>query len=324
MAPILRTGQTLMGQSGHPYCLQKVLYEREDIKKQVWLACSGETPYVIKPVPHRSYNLAFALRTELSFCPLIRFPVDGIESGLVDELDSGPQPWMGLVFHYHTENFLSLMQSGPVSRPQVKRILHDVLKAIAAMHNIKPNNVMVSYKTLNDGTREIESVALIDTEDAAKLKETQAIYNQVGNVLWRSPEAQAGICVQNSTDIWSFGATALYGITRRVVFAYDDLEEGVLPEVAVVENQLSYFGPLTKGLFDLMETRDSVWGSVFLNLMDSFDDENPPKPFALWKGIDEFLPGDKEFFLRIMKLTPADRPTAEKLLEDPWFSLPYA
>ncbi|KAL8926631.1 MAG: hypothetical protein Q9172_001706 [Xanthocarpia lactea] len=190
--------------------------------------------------------------------------------------------------------------------------------------DIKPNNVMVSYKTLNDGIREIESVALIDTEDAAKLKETQAIFNQVGNVLWRSPEAQAGVCVQNSTDIWSFGATALYGITKRVVFAYDDLEEGVLPEIAVVCNQLSYFGPLTKGLFDLMATRDSVWGPVFLELNNSFDSENPAKPFALWKGFDEFLPGDKEFFLRMMKLTPANRPTAEKLLEDPWFSLPYA
>ncbi len=66
---------------------------------------------------------------------------------------------------------------------------------------------MVSYKTLNDGIREIESVALIDTEDAAKLKETQAIYNQVGNVLWRSPEGQAGVCVEKPTDIWSFGAT---------------------------------------------------------------------------------------------------------------------
>ena len=73
-----------------------------------------------------------------------------------------------------------------------------------------------------------------------------------------------------------------------------------------------------------METRDSVWGSVFLGLMDSFDDEHPPKPFALWTGIDEFLPGDKESFLKIMKLDPADRPTAGKLLEDAWFSLPYA
>lgn len=66
---------------------------------------------------------------------------------------------------------------------------------------------MVSYKTLDEDVREIESVALIDMECAVKLKEGQAIYGQVGNVLWRSPEAQAGICVGKPSDIWSFGAT---------------------------------------------------------------------------------------------------------------------
>ncbi len=38
MAPVLRTDQTLIRQSGQSYRLQKELYEREEIKKQVWLA----------------------------------------------------------------------------------------------------------------------------------------------------------------------------------------------------------------------------------------------------------------------------------------------
>ncbi|KAL8727174.1 MAG: hypothetical protein Q9166_006211 [cf. Caloplaca sp. 2 TL-2023] len=186
--------------------------------------------------------------------------------------------------------------------------------------DVKPNNVMVSYKTTENAVREVESVVLADTESAAKLNERQAIYTQVGNVLWRSPEAQTGICVSKPSDIWSFGATALYGITKMVVFAYDELEEGVLPEVEVLSNQLSYFGPLTRGLLDLVG--DSPWRQVLLNLNNSFDKDYPALPFSMWKDIDGLEPGDKEFFLRIMKLDPDERPSAEELLEDPWFSCP--
>ncbi|KAI4249588.1 MAG: hypothetical protein L6R42_008921, partial [Xanthoria sp. 1 TBL-2021] len=321
MASLLRPGQILLGRTGVPYQLQKVLYERVDndggvkiVKNGIWLASSKETPYVIKPVTRPFYEQAFELRPELSFTPYIRLPIDGIEDGMDDH--------MGLVFHFYTDNFLQLVHNGGFSRTQVKRILLDVLKGIAACHSkdwvhcdVKPNNVMVSYKTLNPDVREIESVALIDMECAAKLNEGQAIYGQVGNVLWRSPEAQAGICVGKPSDIWSFGATALYGITRLVVFAYGELEEGVPAEVEVLSNQISYFGPVPKGLLELMG--DSVWAQVLLTLNNGFDKDYPARPFHLWKNVKGLEPSDKVFFLRVMKLDPEERPTAEKLLEDP-------
>lgn len=66
---------------------------------------------------------------------------------------------------------------------------------------------MISFTVREDGTRDISNVSLSDVETAAKVKEGEGIFIQVGNVFWRSPEAQAGTRVGKSSDIWSFGAT---------------------------------------------------------------------------------------------------------------------
>ena len=73
--------------------------------------------------------------------------------------------------------------------------------------DIKPNNVMISFKSSPEGDRHIHRVTLTDTEDAAKLGKGQGVYGQVGNRLWRSPEAHAATNVGKASDIWSFGLT---------------------------------------------------------------------------------------------------------------------
>lgn len=63
---------------------------------------------------------------------------------------------------------------------------------------------MISYTSGPDGIREIHAVSLSDTEDAARVKNGEAIFVQVG-ILWRSPEAQTGTRVGKASDVWSFG-----------------------------------------------------------------------------------------------------------------------
>jgi len=75
--------------------------------------------------------------------------------------------------------------------------------------DVKPNNVLISYTSRPDGVREIDGVSLSDTEDAARVNNGEAIFCQVGNVLWRSPEAQTGTRVGKASDVWSFGVTVI-------------------------------------------------------------------------------------------------------------------
>lgn len=111
----------------------------------------------------------------------------------------------------------------------------------------------------------------------------------------------------------------VYGITKWCILAYDDLAEGVLPEVQIVANMLSYFGPLSLGLFEYVKS--SPWSHVLVQLDQSFNKECPRKPFRLWE-FDELHAEDKAFFGRILNLDPEQRPSAEELLVDPWFSIP--
>lgn len=105
-----------------------------------------------------------------------------------------------------------------------------------------------------------------------------------------------------------------------VIFAYDKLEEGVIPEVEVLSNMLSYFGPLPMGLME--HIRGSNWCGVLIALDQSFDKDTPRKPFTLWRDIEELEPGDKEFLGQILTLDPGLRPSAKELLKDDWFISP--
>lgn len=106
---------------------------------------SNNHHYVVKPVTPFLYAQAFRLQKELASTAssnFVRLPVDGNDAN------------NALVFQYYTEDFLSFMQSGPVSRSQVKRILLDLLRGIAACHskdwvhggNFHPSFVL-SYNT---------------------------------------------------------------------------------------------------------------------------------------------------------------------------------
>lgn len=71
--------------------------------------------------------------------------------------------------------------------------------------DVKANNILISYKNADENVV-VKSVRLADLEDAAYVTPGSAIVgSQVGNQLWRSPEAHAQGAVSLPSDIFSFG-----------------------------------------------------------------------------------------------------------------------
>ena len=78
---------------------------------------------MVKLVTPFLHDQAFRSQEDLSFRPYIRLPDDG------DNANTAP------IFQHNTEDYLSFMQSGPVFRSQIRRILLDIPRGIAACHS---------------------------------------------------------------------------------------------------------------------------------------------------------------------------------------------
>lgn len=107
---------------------------------------------------------------------------------------------------------------------------------------------------------------------------------------------------------------------KRVIFAVgeEELEDGrVDPLSIVIERQISYFADadgITAFLKHLGD--DNPWVQVFEIIRDGFNQENPRKPFYLWKGTDEDF---KSLICGMTNFDPTKRITAREALTHKWF-----
>lgn len=83
-------------------------------------------------------------------------------------------------------------------------------------------------------------------------------------------------------------------------------------ELAVLDRMYRYFGPFPESFADIADEN----ASAVIDLIHSMGP--PTKPFHLVTR-REIPPADRDFLLKIMKLDPRDRPTADQLLNDEWF-----
>ncbi|KAG4442807.1 hypothetical protein IFR05_001688 [Cadophora sp. M221] len=172
----------------------------------------------------------------------------------------------------------------------VKRILKDSLRGLAALHDqnivhtdVKANNILVDWENGPHGIA-IQEVQLADIEDATYVDPKSDIVGmQIGNLMWRSPEAHTQGGVNKPSDVFSFGIVCIYAVTKQVIFAVEreDLGEGEEPLAVVLERQISYFAD-EEGLNGLLShLGDSPWCQVLETLRDGFNKTNPRKPIAL-------------------------------------------
>lgn len=75
------------------------------------------------------------------------------------------------------------------------------------------------------------------------------------------------------------------------------------------------FGPFPQTYEDFAEKNPNL-----LTVVNIIHEYGPPeRPFNRISPV-EVSPADKKFLLKIMKLDPRDRPTAQQLLDDEWFT----
>ncbi|OAF59192.1 hypothetical protein VC83_04335 [Pseudogymnoascus destructans] len=171
----------------------------------------------------------------------------------------------------------------------------------------------------------IKSVQLADLEDAAYVPPGSAIMgSQVGNQLWRSPEAHAQGPVNLSSVIFSFGIVCIYVILRAVIFApsTEELEDPDMEPLSIIlERQLSYWEP---GTFDALLSHldpESHWCEIFTVVRSGFNVQNPREPFRLWKGEKPGFDQDfKDLVGGMTSFDPAMRITTRGALAHKWFS----
>ena len=233
--------RALVAESGCKYVVQKIIHSHTNPHRNVSLARyelqtsgiphhrsavtqfsrAGEESFVLKPVSSAIWEQAQKLRHDLRSSRFVRLPVDTIKSE--DESI--------LVYEYFTEDLLSFVKSREILITQIKGILRDVLSGLKELHDndwvhtgtsalsmydgtmrsliytdIKSDNIVVEYRPQPNGELDISRVNLADPESAAKVKNGEHITGiQVGNIMWRSPEAQAGIGITKASDVFSFG-----------------------------------------------------------------------------------------------------------------------
>lgn len=98
-----------------------------------------------------------------------------------------------------------------------------------------------------------------------------------------------------------------------------DLPQNSDPSFAILERQISHFAEW-EDFDDFLEYlgRGHPWRQNFSRMAESFGENNPRRPFSLWKS-DVLEPDFKDLIRKMTNFDPRKRITARQALEHPWF-----
>ncbi|KAK0620213.1 kinase-like domain-containing protein [Immersiella caudata] len=241
---------------------------------------------------------------------------------LVDDIHTPADP-PSIVLRYLDSDVLTESNKKRLSRPEIKQVARCVLEVLRLLHrdgmvhtDIKLDNIFVND---GQGDQRFSDIQLGDyggvvSQDSSFAKEGHVI----GAAFTRSPEATFQLPWGTATGIWSFGTAMLSLVFGGGYHLFNPKIEKVEPgsdeyEFTVLKRMHRFFGPYPQSYQDFKD-EDTMTIINFINAQGP-----PAKPFHR-VGPREVPPADIEFLLKIMKLDPRDRPTAEELLADMWFT----
>ncbi|KAI8626168.1 kinase-like domain-containing protein [Xylariaceae sp. FL1651] len=309
-AQLIEPGVILKGYSGKEYTIQNVLQDRQN--RQVYLARADEKMFVLKSLFEKDYNYSLPLQLRFNRSPYLRALRDTV-----------PEQKM-FVNEYLTDHLLNFAFKD-ISLATQKRVLRDTLRGLATLHSqniahldVKANNIMIDYHETPEGIV-VDRVQLSDLEDSTHIPPGQALSGlQVGNQLWRSPEAHVQGAVGKPSDIFSLAIVFIFLRLRSVIFLVDG-DRKIDPTIDILTRQISYFADWKDfdGFLNYLGRRHP-WASNLRRIADSFGEANPRRPFALWKS--DLLDADfKDLIGKMTNFDPRKRITAEEALDHPWF-----
>ena len=202
---------------------------------------------------------------------------------------------------------------------------------------MKPDNILVNWTCDNQGNQEVTDVALGDFDIASKLEGGTRLQTRyaIGNVMWRSPEAQTGRGVTKASDVFSFGLVVsepsstprthaklclqcIYAIGGGELLLLNDWKEMekkcIKPEQEILTRHFLYFGPLRGGLFD--HVSDETWNIALKKASEMAEmtaEDQPGLRFAQWG--EELGPEAKNMISGMTNLDPAARATMDEALK---------
>lgn len=186
------------------------------------------------------------------------------------------------------------------------------------MHtDVKLDNIFVNHGTGSD--QRFSDIQLGDCGGVVSQESSFAKDGHIiGGAFTRSPEANLQLPWGIATDMWSFGTAVLSLVFGGGYHLSNPRIENVGPEsddyeFTVLKRMHRFFGPFSESFRDFKDG-DTMTIVNFINAQGP-----PAKPFHR-VGSREVPPADMDFLLKIMKLEPRERPTAEALLADEWFT----
>ncbi|KAI0133215.1 kinase-like protein [Hypoxylon sp. NC0597] len=244
-----RMVSTLVGHSGRKYINSHI--SPTPIELNVCRAERGSQSFVLKRIHESIFNQSLDLKRMFAQSHRLRMPVDYNESEHV------------LVFDYFRSTLLSLLRERP-DLPALKE-LHEE----NGIHiDVKLDDILVDWSVDDQEKIHITRVALGDLDCRLQLEGDRPLRlpggNRIGNVMWRSSEAQTGKGIAKPSDVFSFRLVCLCRLTGEqmlLVNSKELQENNIVPEQEVLSRLFLFFGPeLPPGL--LKQVDDELWGKL--------------------------------------------------------------